>query len=269
LDAFNACLAWGKYQIEKKKATGTLEEVLKNVTPHIRYPLLSPSELVRYVKPSKVAPILLYAQAVEYHACPDLFAKQVLTDLQFTKRYKTFSGSSLLDERMAQVLLSFLPFSPKGWECIYKASKDGFNTNTFHSKCDNKGETFVVIKSDNGNVFGGYAPQPWAQNNIYTYDTKTFLFSLVNKNGKAPIKIANNTNNKHSTYGATAYGPTFGGGHDLYICNSSDTTKSSYTNLGHSFKLPKAPYGQNEAKNFLAGSYNFLTKEIEVFAKIQ
>lgn len=269
VDAFRACIEWGKHQKEVLKKEDDLPTILKNIAQHIRYPLMSPHELIKVVRPTKVAPVDLYTQAVEYHAYADYHAKRIKTDIQFCKRLKSFTGSTLIDERNAAILLSFLPPSPKGWECIYKGTKDGFNTNNFHGKCDNKGETVVVIQSDSGNIFGGYAPQPWGNTNQYTYDTKTFLFSLVNKNGKAPLKIGNNTNNKHSTYNASSYGPTFGGGHDIYICANSNTTKSSYSNLGHSFKLPKYAYGTNEAKNFLAGSYNFLTKEIEVFAKIE
>jgi len=267
VDAFNACLTWAKNQQETTKQD--LATILKDISPHIRYPLMTPSELVRIVKPSKVAPVDLYTQAVEYHAYPEHFTKIIKNNIQFTKRFKTFTGSSLIDERSANTLLSFLPPSKKGWECIYKGTKDGFNTQTFHSKCDNKGETVVIIQSDNGNIFGGYSPLPWANTNAYTYDTRTFLFLLVDKNGKGPVKIANNTNNKHSIYNASSYGATFGGGHDLYICNQSNTVKSSYSNLGHSFKVPKHAYGSNEAKNFLAGSYNFLTKEIECFSKIE
>lgn len=269
LDAFNACIEWAKYQKETFKKEEDISIILKNISQHIRYPLMTPQELVKYVRPSKIAPVDLYTQAVEFHAYPDIYQKKLKTEVQFEKRLKSFTGSTIIDEKNATVLLSFLPPSPKGWECIYKGTKDGFNSTTFHSKCDNKGETVVVILSDSGNIFGGYTPQPWANTNQYTYDTNTFLFSLVNKNGKAPIKIGNNTNNKNSIYNASSYGATFGGGHDLYICSNSNTTKSSYSNLGHSFKLPKYPYGSTEAKNFLAGSYNFLTKEIEVFAKIE
>jgi len=269
IEAFNACITWAKHQQDEKKVKDDIPTILKNISPHVRYPLMTPKELIKFVRPTKVAPIDLYTQAVEYHAYPDSFTKKIKSDLQFTKRFKTFTGSTLVDEKCASILLSFLPPSPKGWECIYKGTKDGFQTTTFHTKCENKGETVTVIQSENGNIFGGYSPLPWANTNNYSHDTRTFLFSLVNKNGKGPLKIGNNTTNKMSTYHATSYGPTFGGGHDLYICNQSDTVKSSYSNLGHSFKLPKYAYGSNEAKSFLGGNYNFLTKEIEVFAKIE
>ena len=38
-------------------------------------------------------------------------------------------------------------------------------------------------------------------------------------------------------------------------------------NFGHSYEHPLYAAGSNEAQSFLAGSYNFLTSEIEVFLK--
>jgi len=32
-------------------------------------------------------------------------------------------------------------------ELIFRATKDGFTANSFHTKCDNKGPTVVIIKS--------------------------------------------------------------------------------------------------------------------------
>ena len=69
----------------------------------------------------------------------------------------------------------------------------------------------------------------------------------------------------YSNYCASGYGPTFGGGHDFYISSDSNTNNSSYSNLGHSYKNPNYSYNTNEAKNFLAGAYNFQVGEIEVY----
>lgn len=41
--------------------------------------------------------------------------------------------------------------------------------------------------------------------------------------------------NAHSTYGNNAYGPTFGGGHDLYLANNCNANKGSYANIGYSY----------------------------------
>jgi len=72
--------------------------------------------------------------------------------------------------------------------------------------------------------------------------------------------------NQYSIYNGGGYGPTWGGGHDLYVCNNPNTTNSSYSNLGHSYSCKGLVYGSNEIKNYLAGSYNFTLTEIETYA---
>lgn len=48
-------------------------------------------------------------------------------------------------------------------------------------------------------------------------------------------------NAQYATYNNSGYGPTFGGGHDLYIANASDVTNTSYTNFGHSYETGTKP----------------------------
>ncbi len=44
---------------------------------------------------------------------------------------------------------------------LYRGSRDGFEANDFHKKCDNQGKTICLIKASNGKVFGGYADMSW------------------------------------------------------------------------------------------------------------
>jgi len=71
----------------------------------------------------------------------------------------------------------------------------------------------------------------------------------------------------NAIYANEACGPTFSGGHDLFICDNSNSANGSYSCLGKSYKHPNYVYGSNEAKSFLAGSKNFLATEIEVYTK--
>ena len=47
------------------------------------------------------------------------------------------------------------------WNLCYRASRDGWSSQDFHSRCDNKGPTVVLVKA-NDCIFGGYADQNWA-----------------------------------------------------------------------------------------------------------
>jgi hypothetical protein len=164
------------------------------------------------------------------------------------------------------LLQRWLPPSKKGWKCIYKATKDGFASNVFRQKCNVK-NTVTVIQSENGNLFGGYCNAAWTSAGTYNQDKSSFLFSLKNQKGK-PAKIDNYGTNANSSYNGATYGPTWGGGHDLYIVSNSNTSTGSYSNLGYSYRFVGGAYGSTDAKNYFAGSYNFKTTEIEVFTMV-
>jgi len=113
-----------------------------------------------------------------------------------------------------------------------------------------------LVRSNYKKIFGGYADQTWNATSNYKASSKCFIFSLTEKE-----KFIN----KNSTYGIYAnhnYGPTFGGGHDFYLCNNCNTTNSSYSNFGHSYEAGKFQANKNSA---LAGAYNFMAEEVEVF----
>ena len=76
---------------------------------------------------------------------------------------KIFTESSIITSRDEEnTLLSWITDFPSDtrWHLLYKATRDGWNAENFHEKCDGKCPTLVVIKSDD-NVFGGYAEKPW------------------------------------------------------------------------------------------------------------
>jgi hypothetical protein len=157
------------------------------------------------------------------------------------------------------------------WKLIYKASQDGFEASTFHSKCDKKPNTLIIIKSQNGNVFGGYTEQDWSNNdppsvNVDKPDQNAFIFSLINKEN-TPLKIKCSHN--QGILCNNTKGPIFGGSggnSDLVIENRSNINLSS-SNLGHYYIHPDYAYGSVKAQSFLAGSFQFQVSEIEVFIK--
>ena len=145
---------------------------------------------------------------------------------------------------------------------IYQASRDGFSSSVFHSKCDGVLGTLTVIKSNSSNnIFGGYTQADWSGYN-YQYDSNAFLFSLTNAYN-IPVKLLL-TNPESAIYSYPSYGPTFGNGHDLSVFNYGSYC---YSNLGSAYQLPSfLAYGTTSAQSFLAGSYSFTPVEIEVYA---
>ena len=103
----------------------------------------------------------------------------------------------------------------------------------------------------------------------YQYDSKAFLFSLVNKPGWAPVKLPQTgrySSNAYSIRFESSYGPIFGGGYDICISNSASSNSHSYSNLGYTYSPPSGySYSSTFAQTFLAGTHYFTPDEVETF----
>jgi TLD len=143
-------------------------------------------------------------------------------------------------------------------ELLYSATRDGFSASAFHTKCDNKGPTVVVIKSANGNLFGGYAAASWDQSGNYKNAPGSFLFVLSNAS-LTPTKY-NCQETGNDMYCNAGYGPTFGGGHDLRIATNSNGAANSYSGFPNSY-IDSTGLGNAT----FAGARAFMTSDIEVF----
>ena len=135
---------------------------------------------------------------------------------------------------------------------LFRASRDGYKVSNFHSKCDGKNNTVTLVETLNGRRFGGFTDAQWDQSQGNKSGANGFIFSLDNN------EIYYNKNNQYNINCNSSYGPTFGGGYDFYICDSCNSNGSSYENSGHSYET-------NGKKQALAGSYNFLVRDYEVF----
>ncbi|CAH3166284.1 unnamed protein product, partial [Porites lobata] len=172
---------------------------------------------------------------------------------------------SLLKNWLAPVAKSVNSF----WKRCWRASVDGWDASTFHSRCDSKGPTVTIIRVGRY-IFGGYTSISWASGSgRFQYDSKAFLFSLVNKPGWVPVKLSQSgqySYYKYSIYFRSSYGPTFGGGHDINIKNYASTYGNSYSNLGYTYSPPSGySYTSTFARTFLAGTYEFTPDEVETF----
>ena len=135
---------------------------------------------------------------------------------------------------------------------LFRASRDGYRTSNFHSKCDGKSNTVTLVETTTGRRFGGFTDAQWDQSSSYKTGSNGFIFSLDNN------EIYYNKDNQYNIYCNSSYGPTFGGGNDFYICDSCNSSNSSYDNSGNSYETNGKQYA-------LASSYNFLVRDYEVF----
>ena len=151
----------------------------------------------------------------------------------------------------------------KKMELIYRGTRDGSESQTFHNKCDNQGPTICLCKNEKDNIFGGYSSISWTSDGNYHTANGSFLFTLTNIHGTAPTKYPNTKNYENAVRHGSDRGPTFGGNHDLYICSNYLNSTDSYAYLGYSY-----PDVLGKGNSIFSGDINnkkFKLKELEVF----
>jgi len=89
---------------------------------------------------------------------------------------------------------------------LYRASRDGFSAESFHSKCDGKQNTLTVILTVENYVFGGFTAHGWLSKGAWKEDSRAFVFSLVNRE-KTPI-VMKCIQPKYAIFCDATYGPT-------------------------------------------------------------
>ena len=112
---------------------------------------------------------------------------------------------------------------------------------------------------------GGYVTFPFvivfSGRGWIRFDSKSFIFSLLDKEGLTPFKSMV-TNKSFVIYRGSSYGPTFGRVYDIYVADNANQNTNSYTNFGTSYSLPNKvtdPY------TILVGTRYFSPDEAEVF----
>ena len=102
----------------------------------------------------------------------------------------------------------------------------------------------------------------------YVYSSKSFLFSLYNINGYAPVKVnIMSSGYRYAIYTCSDRGPSFGVGHDLGISNNAASNRKSYTYCGNTSPLPPGYSAYYSSCRFYAGgsSMYFTPTDVEVF----
>ena len=122
---------------------------------------------------------------------------------------------------------------------------DGFGKNDFDKNLDSwrnwtcNANCLTIIKSENGNIFGGYTDDRWSGNlNEIVDDKNAFLFSLINKDN-TPLKmkcVGGDNAIFGSQYDLQHYGLI--STPDLAICSDSNVNKKCESDLGECYKHP-------------------------------
>jgi serine/threonine protein kinase len=164
----------------------------------------------------------------------------------------------------------------KDIKLLYRGSRDGFKAVDFHEKCNNKGETLVIIKSNEDYIFGGYTEINWdnttwngkvGENNNSRREGNgnEFVFTLKNPHNIQPSKF--NMKNEwlnHSICCDAKLGPIFGC-NDIRIENECNNNNNSFS--FYDFNRGEYCFNDTTGKKRLlfTGTKTYKVKEIEVF----
>ena len=91
----------------------------------------------------------------------EFYQIQGILDELVSKVPEYFEESWILtNEEHRSVLTGWLSSQEGKWRLLFRGSRDGFQAQTFHSKCDKKGPTVTIMKSGNY-IFGGFTEKSW------------------------------------------------------------------------------------------------------------
>ncbi|KAJ5067344.1 btb/poz domain-containing protein [Anaeramoeba ignava] len=299
-ELFQSIIKWGKHKSNinqekdnqklKKKEKEKFQDQISNIIHKIRFIDFTKQELEDTLKedliPDQISQKLIYFQIIQENENKlkefiQFIQKENGNSFIFKTRFKLDSEIIQVNE-YADKLREWINDNEFFFkmEKRYSTKREGIDCKKWHSICDNKGKTLVIIKSKDNFIFGGFTSigftndkSKWSDNygnNGYISDPNAFIFSLRNdKNDRKPeiFKIKSNFED-YAIYYNQHFGPNFGGeniykSHDF--CFNSNL-KQGDSNFGHTYNLPNdIKYKTNEAKSYLAGSSSFEVEELETF----
>ena len=71
--------------------------------------------------------------------------------------------SDILDEAKRQLIAYYLPplIRMREWRLLFSLNVDGVSMQTFYSRVKKRDHTVLIIKDENGYIFGSYCCQAW------------------------------------------------------------------------------------------------------------
>lgn len=102
----------------------------------------------------------------------------LLPSINISQKYKQ-SFKTILDLGWTMFIKNSLPIEcQENWRLLYSSSSHGESFQALSSAIIDQGSTILILKDNSGNVFGGYASQPWILKPKFYGDSSCFLFSL-------------------------------------------------------------------------------------------
>ena len=158
------------------------------------------------------------------------------------------TGGQLLNQTNANQLAAWLGQGDLQLTNVFSSALVNGGGTAFHTAVDGVGPTFILVQTNLG-LIGGYDPLSWSSipggsYNINPTDAgrTAFIFNLSNFNIMRQ-RLANagggyGDTGYYQTYDYNLYGPTFGGGHDLYVDSNLAGGYNNSFSFGNGYLQP-------------------------------
>lgn len=136
-----------------------------------------------------------------------------------------FPGSTILTSSQKFQLNDWAGSPFEEWTLCYRKSTHGTSVNTFHSQCDRRGPSIVILSLANGKIIGGYTSVSWSNAcECRRSNDDAFLFSLT-----ASKKYPMGSNPAQAVGHFSSRGVVFGTGSDLSTSDASPVMDQWYS----------------------------------------
>ena len=160
-------------------------------------------------------------------------------------------NSNIIKQKEEKVIKSWFNTKILSAELIYDTTTDGDSLDDFRNKCYGQFPTLILIRTDMGFLFGGYATTAWKENGPIS-DYNSFVFSF----------------NPDKKYNVTM--PRFA----LYGCNSKEKILFQFGSLCFRIEENCTKSGNNVIRgsgyekgliDLIKGDHKFRVSRLEVF----
>ena len=139
----------------------------------------------------------------------------------------------------------------KKFRLLFMATKNGDSASKFHAMCDSFTNLIILVKTKQGNRFGGYTSTKFGGTSHVKVDNNAFLFSLDKK------KIFKIISGSYAIYCYENSGPCF--------CQSSLNIPNHFFRKNGKTCVSGGPFQFSEKYELNNGQEKFLVQELEVF----
>ncbi|UZO08899.1 uncharacterized protein OCT59_029143 [Rhizophagus irregularis] len=154
----------------------TLKNTLQQCIPLIKFDNFSSKEFLDNVFPyRKILSENLFIDLLKLFSDHD----HKSTDQPESEETKEIESEAQTFEKIETQSISINVNASYEFKLIFRGSRNGFTTKTFHNICDNQSRTVTIIKVKESNeILGGYNPIEWKRGGVYAATYDSFIFSF-------------------------------------------------------------------------------------------